>query len=104
MIPKNPRSGGRPRTWFGAVAGFRNMRAPAKAGVMLRQSPKAGDDSKRSHPALVLVCLVERGLRLLRGFLLVLRLPLVVGHAVDRLTAFVPAHRNALGVGLLLHP
>src|ERR1043165_602593 len=39
-----------------------------------------------------------------RGFLLVLRLPFVVRHAVHALAALVLAQRHALGVGRILHP
>ncbi len=39
-----------------------------------------------------------------RGFALVLRLPGLVGHAVDRLAAFVLGQRNALFIGRILEP
>src|SRR6266702_6309634 len=38
------------------------------------------------------------------GGALKLRFPGFIGHAVDRLAALVLAHREALGVGLFLHP
>src|SRR3954452_24449604 len=53
---------------------------------------------------LVLMPRVECGLLRGRGFLLVLRLPLLIGHAVDLLTALVLSERNTLVVGGFLHP
>src|SRR4029079_4644284 len=48
--------------------------------------------------------LLERRLLLLRRLFLVLGLPLLERLAVDDLSALVPGHRNALGVGGVLHP
>src|SRR4051812_12064943 len=48
--------------------------------------------------------LVERSLLRGRSFLLVLRLPLLVGHAVDLLAALVFGERDALRVCCFLHP
>src|SRR3954447_10169879 len=53
---------------------------------------------------LVLMPRVECGLLRGRFFLLVLRLPLLIGHAVDLLAALVLSERNALSVGRFLHP
>src|ERR1051325_6517297 len=46
----------------------------------------------------------ERRLLLGRGVLLMLRLPLLERLAVDDLAALVLGHRDALGVGRVLHP
>ena len=48
--------------------------------------------------------LLERGLLVLGGLLLVLGLPFLIRHAVDRLTALVLGHRHTAGVSGLLHP
>src|SRR5437879_167676 len=48
--------------------------------------------------------LVHRLDLLRRGGALVLRLPLLVGHAVDGLTALVLGQLHAAGVGGVLHP
>src|SRR6266850_5327800 len=48
--------------------------------------------------------LLHRGQLLWGGRALMFRLPLLIGHAVDRLAALVLADGDPLGVGLFLHP
>src|SRR5260370_42451345 len=48
--------------------------------------------------------LLERGLLLYACFALVLGAPILVRHAVDGFAAHLLGHREALGVGGLLHP
>src|SRR3954447_23023454 len=48
--------------------------------------------------------LLECGLLVLGGLLLMLGLPFLIRHAIDRLTALVLGHRHAAGVSGLLHP
>src|SRR5262249_52949126 len=57
------------------------------------------------HRTSVLVAaFLEGGPALGRRLALVLRLPFLVGHAVDDLAALVLAQRHALGIGRVLHP
>src|SRR6185295_2475282 len=61
--------------------------------------------STQAPPKSVFVaCLVELRLLVLAGRRLILRLPFLVRHAVDRLAARLLGHRHALGVGGVLHP
>src|SRR5262245_61807414 len=56
------------------------------------------------EPSMLLACFFEGGFLRRRRFLLVLRTPFVVRHAVDDLAALVLAHRHAFFVGGVLHP
>src|SRR5262249_2421180 len=76
---------------------------PARSRRAVSHPQKCTGDVASAYS--VLVCgFGEPGLLLLRCFLLVLGLPFVIGHAVDRLAALVLAQRHALGVGGVLHP
>src|SRR3954467_11022833 len=49
-------------------------------------------------------CLVEFGLLFVRGFLLILGLPLVVWHAVDEFAALFSRERHAMRSRCVFHP
>src|SRR5215218_8426055 len=57
-----------------------------------------------SGQSVLVTCLFKCGLLLGRGFLLILRFPLLERHAVDRFAALILAHWHALGVRCFLHP
>src|SRR6266566_1816799 len=59
---------------------------------------------KPSTDSMLVASRLECGALLRARLALVFRLPFLVGHAVDELAALVLGHRDALGVGRLLHP
>src|SRR5580704_10761922 len=62
------------------------------------------ENRARRAASVLWACFFECRLLIGGRFLLMLGAPFVVGHAVDDLAALVLGHRQALGVGRVLHP
>src|SRR5580700_502279 len=62
------------------------------------------ENRARCAASVLLACFFECRLLIGGRFVLMLGAPFVVGHAVDDLAAFVLGHRQAFGVGRVLHP
>src|SRR6185312_6758731 len=81
------------------------MRAKLSGARAPRSRREKGHPRSTQGGNLVLVAgLLERGLLVLGSLFLMLRLPLLVRHAVDPLAALVLGHRNPAFVGGVLHP
>src|SRR5437763_14396861 len=66
--------------------------------------PPVKPRGKPSTASMLVARRVECGALLRTRLALVFRLPFFVGHAVNQLSALILGHRDALGVGRLLHP